>query len=278
MTMMNDVSPNPPIEENSTPKCNTPESCSLNESCIFLCEYAARLLGSGATCIRVEKNVNRIARALGYQVVMTILPRHVHMTVCTPDHSDSYTYISSPGNSPISFEVNTRLSELSWEISDGRIPFRKARRRMEDIVASSHAIPALPLLVGLANASFCRLFGGDVFAMGAVFAATIAGFYLKQLLAGRRINVLLIFIICSFVSSVLAAGAGLFHLGETPQTAIATSVLYLVPGIPFLNSFSDLLAGHYICAFSRFINATVLTCCLSIGLCGGMVMMHTGMF
>ena len=36
-------------------------------------------------------------------------------------------------------------------------------------------------------------------------------------------------------------------LGSTPDIAIATSILYLVPGIPFLNGFSDMIAGHYTC-------------------------------
>ena len=70
----------------------------------------------------------------------------------------------------------------------------------------------------------------------------------------------------------------LFGLGSTPGIAIGSSVLYLVPGIPFLNSFSDLLNHHYICAFSRFMDAVVLTCCLSLGLCAGMAMMQVGMF
>ena len=35
-------------------------------------------------------------------------------------------------------------------------------------------------LTSLANASFCRLFGGDAAAMGVVFFATAAGYFLKQ--------------------------------------------------------------------------------------------------
>ena len=67
-------------------------------------------------------------------------------------------------------------------------------------------------------------------------------------------------------------------IGDTPTTAMATSVLYLVPGIPYLNSFSDMLCRHYICAFCRFMDAIVLTGCLSAGLCCGMLLMNVGMF
>ena len=114
--------------------------------------------------------------------------------------------------------------------------------------------------------------------MAIVFAATFSGFMLKQMLARRNVDVRLIVVLCAFVSGVLGATGLLFSLGSTPRIALATSVLYLVPGIPFINSFSDMLYRHYICAFSRMVDAVVLTCCLSIGLCAAMLMMNTGMF
>ena len=85
-------------------------------------------------------------------------------------------------------------------------------------------------------------------------------------------------LLCAFGSAVIGATGALFGLGATPYTALGTSVLYLVPGIPFLNSFSDLIYRHYLCALSRFMDAVVLTCCLSAGLCAAMLLMRTGMF
>lgn len=252
---------------------------SLREVSLFLADYAAWLLGAGATCIRLERNVCRMAEALGCEAVMTILPRHIHLTTYTVGRDESYTYIAATRQMPISFDINTKLSSLSWELADGRIDFKEARRKFETITRTPNERPQLVLLLAsLANASFCRLFGGDWPAMAVVFLATFAGFYLKQLMCARKADIRLVFIVCAFVSSVLGAGAGLFHLGGTPEIAVGTSVLYLVPGIPFLNSFSDLLAGHYICSFSRLTHAVVLTCCLSIGLCAGLLTMNLGMF
>lgn len=247
--------------------------------CLFLSEYAAWLLGAGATCIRLERNVKRMAQAFGVEVVMTIMPRHIHMTVCSPDRTDSYTYTTALRTSMISFDINTRLSKLSWAVADGRLDFRQAETEFSRIILTPPADKRLVLLLAsCANASFCRLFGGDWPAMAVVFIATLAGYYLKQVLCEQKTDMRIVFILCAFVSSVLGASDALFHLGQTPEIAIGTSVLYLVPGIPFLNSFSDMLAGHYICSFSRFMHAIILTCCLSLGLCGGMMMMGIGMF
>lgn len=254
-------------------------SASLKEICLFLSEYSAWLLGSGATSIRLERNVRRMAESLNCEAEMTILPRHIHMTVCPTDRSESYTYIIATHPMPISFDINTRLSRLSWAMADDKIGLREAKSRFQKIIHTPGTDRHLVLfLASCANAAFCRLFTGDWAAVGIVFMSTFAGFYLKQVLAEHKVDVRLIFIICAFVSSVLASTATLFSLGHTPDIAVGTSVLYLVPGIPFLNSFSDMLDGHYICAFGRFMNAVVLTCCLSLGLCGGMMMMNLSMF
>lgn len=134
------------------------------------------------------------------------------------------------------------------------------------------------VLAAFANASFCRLFGGDFMAMLVVWIATLAGYFLKILLLGRGVDVRVMAIVCAFVSAVLGTTDQLFGLGSTPDIALGTSVLYLVPGIPFINSFSDLLYRHYLCCFSRFMDAVVLTCCLSLGLCAAMLLMNVGMF
>ncbi|MDE7346139.1 MAG: threonine/serine exporter family protein [Muribaculaceae bacterium] len=257
----------------------SPECATLKEICLFLSEYSAWLLGSGATSIRLERNVRRMAKSLDCEAEMTILPRHIHMTVCSYDKSESYTYIIATHPMPISFDINTRLSRLSWKMADDGLSFSDAKTQFKEIIRTPQANKYMVLLLAsCANAAFCRLFTGDWAAVGVVFLSTLAGFSLKQTLTRHKVDVRLVFIICAFVSSILASSATLFSFGHTPDIAVGTSVLYLVPGIPFLNSFSDMLDGHYICAFGRFMNAVVLTCCLSLGLCGGMLLMNLSMF
>ncbi|MDE5998280.1 MAG: threonine/serine exporter family protein, partial [Muribaculaceae bacterium] len=247
-------------QSDTFPECEIGENSSLKEICLFLSEYSAWLLGSGATSIRLEKNVRRMAESMGCHAEMTILPRHIHMTVFLPDHSDSYTYIIATHPMAISFDINTCLSRLSWSMADEHLTLKEARKRFEKIIKTPGTNKYLVLfLASSANAAFCRLFTGDWAAVGVVFLSTLIGFYLKQILTSRKVDVRLVFIICAFVSSIIASTATLFSFGHTPEIAVGTSVLYLVPGIPFLNSFSDMLNGHYICAFGRFVHAVVLT-------------------
>ncbi len=259
-----------------TPRTDAPTA---REMCTFLADYAARLLGSGATCIRLEKNVRRIGAAFGMQVEVAVFPRHIHLSVVAQGGGELYTSIAAISDCSLSFAVNAALSRLSWDVADGTVGFAEAVRRFSAIAGMRGEDRLLVLLLAsVANAAFCRLFGGDAVAMAVVFGATLAGFALRQFMAARHADFRLTVIACSFVSSVLAGADGLFGLGATPEIAVGTSVLYLVPGIPFINSFSDMLDRHYICAFGRFTDALVITGCLSIGLCAGMMLMNVGMF
>lgn len=256
-------------------KCTIPPT----EMCAFLANYSSRLFTSGSTCIRLEKNVSRIAKAYGMTVEITILPRHIHLTVRDCDYQEVVTAITSIGEGPISFDLNTRLSKLSWQIADGKIEFEEAREVFDRLVDKPYKnMFNLPFIVSCANASFCRLFDGDWIAMAVVFVATFAGYVLKMLLSQKGVDFRLTVFACAFMSAVLAAGDGLFGLSTTPDIAFGTSVLYLVPGIPFINSFSDMLDRHYICAFGRLMNALVLTFCLSFGLGVAMILMGVNIF
>lgn len=255
---------------------STPES---REVCLFLSEYCGRLLGHGATCLRMEKNVKRIADAYGKQAEITISPRHVHISVLSNDKPEIVTAIGSSAPCATSFDMITRLSRLSWEIADDHVDLRSAWMKFRRISAGDRQNQWLvTILVSFANMAFCRLFGGDAVAMCVVWCATFAGYCMKRYMMRRHVDIRLVVMICAFVSSVLGATDYLFSLGETPALAVGTSILYLVPGVPFLNSFSDMLSRYYICSFSRFMDAVVLTVCLSVGLCAAMAIMKVGMF
>lgn len=244
----------------------------------FITAYADLLFSSGSTCIRLEKNAKRIAAAASMEADVMILPHHIQVRV-TDSHGGTFNSMTDIKERPNSYAINTELSRLSWDIAEGLTTISQATERMGHIARSPRVTNWVELLlVSLANASFCRLFGGDFAAMAIVFLATASGYALKQFMMQRHIDYRVVAMACAFVSAVIASADSMFSLGSTPQVAIGTSVLYLVPGIPFINSFCDMLDRHYICAFGRLMNAVVTTACLSVGLCLAMMLMHIGMF
>jgi uncharacterized membrane protein YjjP (DUF1212 family) len=47
---------------------------------------------------------------------------------------------------------------------------------------------------------------------------------------------------------------------------MATSPLFLVPGVPLINGVIDIMEGHILIGISRLISALLLIVCIAIGL------------
>lgn len=248
-----------------------PAQADIRRIASFLAEYASWLAGCGATCIRIEKNTRRMAGAFGVGFDISIMPAHVYVSVWDKNMTDRSVTVNKTTGKGISFDLNAKLSRLSWEVADNRLDFAGAVSRFEKIKETRPTGKyEVLVLTSLANASFCRLFGGDAIAMLIVFISTLAGYRLKQIMLDDGRDIRLAFLCASFFSATISAGGHIFEIGSTPEIALGTSVLYLIPGVPYINAVSDMIDRHYLCGFSRFIDALVLTACLSAGLCAGM--------
>ncbi len=122
-------------------------------------------------------------------------------------------------------------------------------------------IPALPI-------SFER--NSDLSAVGVVFTATLVGFAVKQRMQARGVNHFLIFICAAFVASLCASAALCFDCAA--EVALATSPLFLVPGVPLINGVIDIVEGHVLIGVSRLVNAMLLIVCIAVGLSATLLM------
>lgn len=250
----------------------------LKRLAMFLSDYASELLAVGATSARVEANVERMSAHWGAWADIAIFSKHIIMTVTDRGTRHTYSVVGRSRHRPISFLRNTSLSRMSWQVIDDDLTVPQAQAIFDDIVSKPHGnVWKVLVLTSLANMSFCYLFGGDPWALLVVFIATAIGYCAKICLLRLGIDTRGVFVISAFCATVIGCACYVFQLGSTPEVALGTSVLYLVPGIPFINSISDLIYGHNLCFLSRLTNASVLTICLSLGFILGLLVMHIGL-
>jgi uncharacterized membrane protein YjjP (DUF1212 family) len=57
-----------------------------------------------------------------------------------------------------------------------------------------------------------------------------------------------------------------FGSGDTRVHAFATSVLFLIPGVPLINSFSDLIDGNIMNGIVRGVNGLIIAFAIALGL------------
>lgn len=247
----------------------------------FLADYSAQLWKCGATCLRIDKNVTRIAHRFGLDACVSIFPRHTTVALTGIDDNRLYAGHTSKiteGGAP-NFLSNSQLSHLSWDLAEKRVEFDNAYNVMSRILREPRLGPWKVIwLVVLANASFCRLFAGDLAAMVIVALATLAGYALKICFLKWKIDARVMVICASYLSALIGSCGFVLGVTQTPDIALGTSVLYLIPGIPYINSVSDMLDGHYLCSISRGMQAMVTTLCIAAGLTLGFLTMNLSIF
>ena len=237
----------------------------LTEILDFIADYATYLLASGVHTSRVIRNSQRIGQSQGVDIQLSSFQKSTILTVRDDATGEAVTRVVKIPALPISFERNSDLSALSWDALDDRLPLDEIRRRYGELIDKPRIDPIFVLVtVGLANASFCKLFNGDWVAVGIVFTSTLAGFSARQQLTKAGVNHFIIFILSAFVASLCASSALRFDC--TAETAIATSVLFLVPGVPLINGVIDIVEGHVLIGCSRLIGALLLILCIAVGL------------
>lgn len=155
----------------------------------FIAEYATYQLGSGVHTSRAVRNSRRIGEALGVDVQLSSFQKSTILTVLDLGSGESATRVVAIPSLPISFERNSDLSALSWDALDEGLSLDEIRSRYRTLVDKPRMDPIFTLVfVGLANASFCKLFGGDWTAVGIVFTATLVGFAVKQRMQAHAVN------------------------------------------------------------------------------------------
>ena len=240
----------------------------IQELTNFLSEYAAKMLSIGTYTARIERCVCRIAGAYGYEASLMIFVRHFIISVMDPaDNSIRRTYVKTGAAAQISFDLISELSALSWEIYDEKIPFARAKAAFAEILASQKkSFVKTLVLLSVANAAFCELFGGDGGAMALVFAATAFGICALHLLSRFKINLKIQYIAVSFAVSFIVSLGARYGLSATPDVAVGSSILFLIPGVWLINSVFDILNENMLVGISRGLNTGLLIICIAIGL------------
>lgn len=237
----------------------------------FIRVFASTLLAAGSQTSRIGRTTERIAKAYGFHLDLIIFSRHfmfsAYRSIDGETVQERYTLVASIVAGGFNFQRVTLLNALSWAIEDEGLSLEEAWRRFHAIRAQPGISSSiLRLLMAVANAAICGLFNGDAIAMGLVFGAVYISVFIEQQLLRVGLDVKITYFLCAFLSSLLVSAGSLFGFGSTPQTALASSVLFLIPGFPLINATLDFWDGYILMGVSRLIHVATLVVCIALGL------------
>ncbi|MGF1700688.1 threonine/serine exporter family protein [Photobacterium makurazakiensis] len=228
-----------------------------------------RLLQHGAESTLVMDVTRRLGLALGAESVEVSLSAS-SMVLTTLSHGRCITTTRRCQDRGINMQVVTEIQRVCIMAERGMLDIDGVHQRLEKIKPLRYNRYLVIFMIGLSCASFSRLAGGDWPVFLLTFAASSVGMFVRQEIAHRHFNPLLNFGVTAFVTTLIAGLGQVYHIGEAPFLAMASSVLMLVPGFPLINAISDMVKGFVNMGIARWTMATLLTLATSMGIVGAM--------
>ena len=233
----------------------------------ILLEIGSSLLSSGASTHRIRITMERIARGLGFGIELLITQRALMLTIIEKDQQHFFSRLKRTSPHGVNFRIVSGISHLSWNVMEQNWTVAQISEELHRLKSLPH-YPRLVVLglVGLSGAGFCRIFGGGYIEMMVAFVATIAGLFIRQEAMRVKFNPYICVFFAAFTASFIAGMAEYFQVGADPDKAFATSVLFLVPGVPLINSVTDLMDGNIQNGIVRAMNGLMISFSIAMGL------------
>ena len=225
------------------------------------------LLSAGASTHRTRSNVSRISGAFGFTTEMMITNRAISISISDQNNEHIFNSVKRIAGHGVNFKVVSGISRMSWRVLQENWELDQINKELDRLASLPHYNRLIILsLVGLAGASFCRLFEGNLVEMLVAFLATFTGLFVRQLTTGKGLNMLVCVFLAAFTSSLIVAIFWKLHLSATMEHAFTACVLFLIPGVPLINSFSDIIDGNVVNGVVRGVNGLMVAFAIALGL------------
>ena len=231
-------------------------------------EVGVTLLSAGAHGGRVFSNIKRLADRWGFPIYVHPTFTGLVLTARDREHPERtvtrYQDAPPPG---VHLNLLTLFSRLTWRTLDEQLSFEEVSRETVAIKATAAYPPGLVwLAVGVASGCLCVLFGGDLLNGACAFVAAALGSAARFGLARRGFNPMLVNSGAAFVATMIAGVDTLVQIGGSPEATLATAVLFLIPGVPLVNSVIDLIEGYLAASLARGLFSAFILLCIASGM------------
>lgn len=241
--------------------------------------FGILLLRSGSASFRVDQAMSRIALVLGVErienfvtptgIITSVYSGHEHRTQIT--HS---TTLSVDMNRITELEILSRNLTPDVSIESVNAAIEKVEKKpplyspLMVVIGTALACGALALILG----------GGALDFIAATFGAAAAQ-YTRHTLVKAKIRAIPITVVASFVATLVSwvllrtlastlqpSLEAIGMMASNGKAGLVASVLVLIPGVPLITAFLDLIRFDLIAGLARGTYAFILIVCIALGM------------
>lgn len=229
------------------------------------------LLASGAHCGRVSTNIKRMSEAWGFDINLQPTFKGLLVSIQNRnDEDDSITLFKEAPAHSVHLQVLTEVSHLTWKVYEEKLSIEETEKAFASIKAMPHYNTwIVSVAIGLSCSGLCLFSSGDIFNALIAFVAAFAGSVCRYRVSLMNFNPIICISFAAFITTLITGLGSIYNIGYSPEAAMATAVLYLIPGVPLINTVIDWIEGYLSSAINRamFAGLILLAIAASMTLC-----------
>lgn len=233
----------------------------------LLLDIGVSLLQAGASCSRIRTTMLKFASAFPYEPHIAIGHKSVSLSIHDKEGTIFFNGTRSASGHGIDFNSISQICKLSRVAEKKELAIHEIKKELSKARAPGQYSRIIILcFVSLAGASFCYTFGGSISEMSITFGATFCGLFLKQQLSKNSYNPYFCTYAAATVASFFVAVFQVAGLTVSPVNAFSTCVLFLIPGVMLINSFTDLMDSNTMNGIVKGVSALIHALAIALGL------------
>ncbi|BEU88059.1 hypothetical protein TAMA11512_15230 [Selenomonas sp. TAMA-11512] len=234
----------------------------------LLLEIGQLLMENGTDSERIMHYLKRTA------VYMGIPPNHlqIHITytsillnVSNPERT--YTKIRKCRKHSVNMYTLASTARLIWRAMRARYSLNRFKKRIDQIKAKE--LPYTPLQTAIGSSfacgGSCLLFGGDLGAFFITAVCAFLGFFTRIFCNKHGFNPYASISIAAFVATLMACLSQQLHISATPMLPIVACALFMVPGVPLMNSAADMINNYINAGMTRAADTLLIISSMAFG-------------
>ena len=235
----------------------------------ILLRMGCLLSENGANANQIVRDMHRAAAYMG------IPADHLHIHIA---YSNILINIHSPEDCFTSFrnvqylganmDIISSISVLTWTALRNEYTLDEFSQKLEEIAKKDppHSDATSAIFAGFACGAFPILFGGTIISAWITTFCALLGFIILLILKRFQINGYISIACAAAVSSGLAFLSGCIFDSADVIYAMIACTLFMVPGIPLINTVDDLLNNYILAGISRAVHTLLIVGSMTVGI------------
>lgn len=198
---------------------------------------------NGATNDKIIRVLNRIAMFMKIpteNISLHITKQIIFLEIF--DGEKSVVSFRKCKKMAIDFEVISSITKISWQILKASFTLDELKKFFEDINSKpkNYSHCQIIFAVGIACGGFCCLFGGNFIEIICTTISAMAGKFCQIKLLKHKVNEFLAIEMAAFIATTFA-----FFSHKTSVMPMIACSLFLIPGVPIINSIINMINNFF---------------------------------